>query len=296
MKKTSSNEFKIKFGVRPNEINVHTLLKSLTNISAIIDEVNNEVGTGNKIEVKIKALEKGSFLVHIGLSEAEITLLSGLSIKAIETIIKVMSELFTLRKELKRGEPTQITESGDNFQIKTKSGNTITVNKQTFNIYNINTKVNEAISDTFQTLTDDSAIKSFEIDDKKERPIFDAERKDFNDMSVRQEIDKPDKRIKIEKQFATLYALKLVFDNKKRRWEFYYHGNQISAIITDVKFFKSVDKGERFGKGSSFEVELEITKQFNSSVNTYVITNYEITNVIKHIPRPDDQSNIEFPS
>lgn len=295
MKQNPLNEFRVKFGGKPNEIKVHTLLKSLSSITTIIEEVNNEIGTGKKIDIKIKALEKGSFLVPIGLSEAEITLLSGLSLKAIEMIVKIIGQLFIVRKEIKQGDSNQIIEDGDNVQITTTSGNSITVYKQTFNIYNQNTKVNESLSETFQTLNDDTTIKSFELEDKKGKPIFEVARKDFEKMAVRNEINKPEQGIKIEKQYATIFALKLVFENKNRKWEFYYHGNKISALITDDNFYKSIDKGEQFGKGSALEVELQITKKFDITVNTYVITNYEVTKVNKHIPRSMNQGKIDFP-
>ena len=294
--KPNIQEFKVKFGVKPNEINIHTLLKSLSNITTILDEVNKEISPDNRINVKVKALEKGSFLVHLGISEAEINslLAGGLTIQAIGKMIKVFIGLLKLRKELKDNKPEQVTEKGDNIIIKTGIGNKITVIKQTFNMYNDNAKVNEALSETFQTLEDDITVKSFEIEDKKEKPIFEVNRDEFKKMAVRNEIEKPKEGIKIEKQFTTLFVLKAVFEKKNRKWEFYYRGNKISAIIKDQNFLNLVDKGERFGKGSTLEVEMDIIKKFDKTVNTFVIVGYEIIKVKKHHPKEDNQEKLEL--
>ena len=92
---------------------------------------------------------------------------------------------------------------------------------------------------------------------------------------------------KIITQPATLNIFKLVWDNK-RKWEFYWRGDKISAKIIDETFFKNIDKGEQFAKGDLLEVELQITQIFDKSVNTFINDNnsYQIAKVIHHIPRP----------
>jgi len=45
---------------------------------------------------------------------------------------------------------------------------------------------------------------------------------------------------------------------------FFYAGNRISASIGDVAFFKLIDGGERFAKGESLVVDLEIHQLFDA--------------------------------
>ena len=63
------NDFKIMFDSERHEVDVETLIGCLMHTSNIIQEVNRSLQTEKKIEVKIKALEKGSFEIHIELVE-----------------------------------------------------------------------------------------------------------------------------------------------------------------------------------------------------------------------------------
>jgi hypothetical protein len=255
----------------------------------MIDEISNEIG-GNKIEIKIKALDKGSFLIHVGLNPAEIyQIVSSINWDAVYRVIGSLVGVLTLRKLLKREKPEKIEEKGNNVKITTKSGNVVNVDKLTFNIYNNNVKVNEAISENFEALKADSSIEGFEITDVKDKPIFEIPKKEFEEMAVKSqnEIDENKKIIILP---ATLNIFKLVWDNK-RKWEFYWRGNKISAKIVDETFFENIDKGEQFAKGDSLEVELQITQIFDKSVNTFIndINSYQIVKVIRHVPRPTQE-------
>jgi hypothetical protein len=66
-------EFKIRYDIADHKIDARVLGNSLIQTGVIIEEINAHLETGKRIEVKINALEKGSFLVHIELVE---TLLS----------------------------------------------------------------------------------------------------------------------------------------------------------------------------------------------------------------------------
>ena len=67
MEKSLQNEFKIKFDGELNQIDANTLINSLINVTSIIQEINESFDTKKIIEIKIKALSKGSFLIHFGL-------------------------------------------------------------------------------------------------------------------------------------------------------------------------------------------------------------------------------------
>ena len=280
-------DFKVKFGGKLNEVNVNTFLKSLASISTVVDEINKEVGEGQKLEIRIKATERGSFLVHLGLLSSQIADLIGqMDFELASKVVTMLVGIFTLRKLLK-GEPPEGTKEGkDDVTVTTKSGNTITIDKRTFHIYSKNVTINEALADTFDALNSDKSIDSFEIQGSDEESLFEAPREDFEMMSVKGLSEIPEEKLKILTQSATLHIFKLVWD-KNRKWEFFYKGTKISAIITDDSFFANIEKGEPFSKGDSLQVEMEIKQRFDNSVNTYINEAYFITKVIKHIPRPD---------
>lgn len=62
-------DFKIKFDIEKHEIDANILINNLIHTTSIIQEINRELHSGNTIDVKIKALQKGSFLIHIDLVE-----------------------------------------------------------------------------------------------------------------------------------------------------------------------------------------------------------------------------------
>ncbi|MBK9247781.1 MAG: hypothetical protein IPM69_06600 [Ignavibacteria bacterium] len=97
-----SNDFKIKFDGQPQQIDANVLISSLIHTTDIVQEVNRYLNTGKKIEIKVKALEKGSFLVHIELLETAIDTLKNLftkeNIEVAAGIITIVSGLIGLKK------------------------------------------------------------------------------------------------------------------------------------------------------------------------------------------------------
>lgn len=289
-KDKKSTDLTVKFGGELNELNVNTLLKSLASITTAIDEITNEIGEGQKLEIKIKALDKGSFLVHLGLIPTEmVDLISQVDWKLASCVLGSLVSLLTLRKLLQGKKPKSVEEQKDNVIVEMKSGNKVTIDKRTFHIYNSNVKVNEAISENFEALKSDSSIDSFEIESPSKETLFHSSKEDFEIMSAKGITEVPEERIKLITQSATLHIFKLVWD-PLRKWEFYYRGTKISAIIADKAFFQKIDKGEQFAKGDSLEVELQINQVFDESVNTYVNESHVITKVLRHLPRPGQPS------
>jgi hypothetical protein len=72
--KTPEAQFKLKFDGPANEIEAVTFLKSLTGVTSIVEEVNDELQTGSNLRITIKSLEKGSFIVNIGIDHLSIVL------------------------------------------------------------------------------------------------------------------------------------------------------------------------------------------------------------------------------
>jgi hypothetical protein len=290
------SDIKIKFGGEPNELNVNTLLKSLASLTTVIDEINVQIGGGQKLEIRVRALEKGSFLIHLGLMPMEVLEMIKANWETVSKVIATLVNLLNLRKLLRGEKPEKIEEKGNDLIIPSKSGSTVLVDKRTFNIYNSNVRINEALSENFEALKADSSIESFEVQDVEERTLFESPRTEFSDMAVWGQLEIPQENIKIINELATLNIFKLVWD-KTRKWEFYYHGNKISAIISDDSFFKMIDKGEAFAKGDSLEVELQFKQKFDTSVNTHItiLDSYQVTRVIKHVARPK-QEKFDFPA
>lgn len=96
------NDFKIVFASEKHEVDIETLIGCLMHTSNIIQEVNRILGTEKKIEVKIKALEQGSFEIHIELIEKLLdSIFSKDNINISAEIISVVAGLYGFVKWLK---------------------------------------------------------------------------------------------------------------------------------------------------------------------------------------------------
>jgi hypothetical protein len=287
---SQENEYKLKFYGEYSQIDANTLANSLLSITTIIQEVNNELATDKKIEIKVKALQKGSFLVHIELIESLRTALTELitrdNIGTAAAVMAITIGILQLRALLKGGRPKNVTLTGDNLYVENNDGKVMVIDNRTYKMYNHNVTIKNSVSKNFETLYSDGSISEFEIVSSDDKTLIKIPRDEFEGMSIKSEtIEENRKKIS---EVATLHIFKLVFD-ANYKWEFYYKGNRISAKITDKVFYDQIDQGEGFAKGDALEVELQINQIFDSNVNTYINESYEVVNVLKHIPRGAQQ-------
>jgi hypothetical protein len=287
------NSFKIKFEGSLNDINALTFLSSIKNINELLQEINLELNKKNsienKLEIRIKALEKGSFIANIQLIEtiAE-NLFTPEGIAYTSGVVTIMTGIFSIRKFLKSKKPSKIEQS-DNKTVKitNNKGNILIIENITFDMYDKNPKINNAIGQTFSGLKQDKNISGFELKDKDNNTIFETKDFEFEELSETIEILEDDR--KIISELATLNIIKVCFE-PNIKWQFYYKGMKISTNILDENFYKKINEGEKFSKGDTLEVELTIKQEFDKTVNTFVNKNYDVVRIIKHIPRNEQLS------
>lgn len=284
-----SNDFKIKFDGQLHQVNANTLITSLINLSTAIQEINKGLNPDRQIEINIKATEKGSFLLWMGLALAKLPQLLETTGSGAKNIIDVLAGILTIKNALRGKQPEKIEEDGDKIKLHTNNGTIIVIDKFTYNCSG-NQTIQDAISNTFEMLQEDSSISGFAITDVQEKPYFEVERKDFEQLAIKSEVIEENKRILTE--IADLFIFKIVFDNKYK-WEFYFKGNKISATVTDETFFQRIDEGESFSKGDSLTVEIEVQQIFEKSVNTFINQSYTIKRVLQHTPR-GEQKKMNF--
>ncbi|MDR0801593.1 hypothetical protein [Fluviicola sp.] len=289
-----SNNFKIKFDGQAHQVDAQVLISSLIHTTTIIQELNKHLDSGKKIEIKVKALEKGSFLIHLELLETTLESLKNIFTKeniiVASSIITGLVALIELKKHLKGKSPKEIKRKDSTTIIINGDNNQLSIDSNIYQIYESDTVINDALSQNFDTIDQDPAIAAFEITDEKEKPYVRVERSDFKDLSQKIEIIDENKKTIIEN--TRLNIVRLSFE-EGLKWDFYYRGNKISAKITDPNFQKLIDNGESFAKGDILEVELQINQIFDSSVNTYINKSYQVNRIIQHYNR-DEQQKIKF--
>ena len=75
---------------------------------------------------------------------------------------------------------------------------------------------------------------------------------------------------------------------KDLKWDFVFQGQKISAKMEDEEMIKIIDNGEQFSKGDYMLVDLEVTKFYDSDLDTYLINkdSYKILKFKQHIQSP----------
>lgn len=291
-------DFKIKYEGKLAQIDSNTLINSLFNITAAIQEINAELNKESNIkttlQIKINAFSGGSFLVNLQLLRdiAKDLLPPAVFVGAqidIKTIINVLIQFIKLKLSLKGGKPQEIHKSGDEVEITNNEGDITIIDKRTYNLYKGNVIVNESITKNFETLREDDAIDGFKLTDKKGRPFIEIPKKDFNNLIPRNELlEQETKTLNLQK--VNLSIIKVVFE-ENYKWEFYYVGNKISTTMEDKSFSEKINRGEKFSKGDALICDLEIDQVFDAGQNTYINKSYRILRVLEHKPRPE-QGNL----
>jgi hypothetical protein len=282
--------FTIKYGGETNQVDAMMFINSLINTTTIIQEINKELCEGKKIDIKIRAIEKGSFLVHIDLMESFFetiqTIFTCENICTTSAIIGIFVDLLSLKSIMKSEKPEIIQADEKSILLKDSNNNQIEVSTHTYNIYINNPIVKDSIEQNYATITSDPSIQSFEILSPSGVSLFKSDREEFKDLAVREEVIENDEKTITET--SRLHIVKASFD-PSLTWEFYFKGNRIAVRIKDPKFYEQIDKGKPFSKGDVLEVELIIKQKWDSAVNTFVNKSYSIARIINHIPRNEQQ-------
>ncbi len=122
----------------------------------------------------------------------------------------------------------------------------------------------------------DTEIKSFTVLSKQREKLLDVPRRSFRFISKAKKEPANDGKPVTER--LELPIFKPVLEKSKgHKWEFYYRGiKRISATITDENFLERVNQGERFGRGDTLDVDLEIVKQLDEKLKVLVNKSYKI--------------------
>lgn len=282
------NDFKIIFDSDSHEVDIETLIGCLMHTSNIIQEVNSSLETEKKIEIKIKALEKGSFEVHIELIEKLInSLFSNEAVQYSSAIVSIVGGLYQFAKFLGGKKPKEIKQEGDKVKIENNSGSVIIVNGDVFNIYNENKVVRDNISKQFSVLEKNQDVSGFKFESNDN--ITYIEYDDFKDIAKKIEVldDSIKEPITEVQEDKKILIIRPSF-SKDLKWDFIYEGQQISAKMQDEEMIKIIDNGEQFAKGDYMLVDIEITKFYDSDLGVHLINkeSYKILKYKKHIVSP----------
>ena len=276
---------KITFEGQSHQIDANTLINVLIHYQTVIGAANRELGCGSKnIELKVNAIEKGSFIIDVSIVEGLKQLFSGDAVGYIADMCAVVGGVFGAYKMLK-GKPAKTEAEQDAVCLKDgKSRVKIEINRSIINVYN-NPTVREAISKSIETADADVNVEGFKVDSGNNAPV-EFTKKDFkqyiyDDFDAEKAI--PNETSEVVDAVLTIIALNF---EPGSRWQFMYNGFKIQMIVKDDALMRKIDEGERFGKGDAIHVRMKIMKRYNPTYKAYENKAYKIVEFIEHIEVP----------
>jgi hypothetical protein len=275
-------EFILKFAGQPDEISAATFLESLSGITSVAQEANIRLGNGQPLDIKIRAPRPGSFLVNLILDPqtadhvANLFGIAGGLVGALAATIKLWRFL--------RGAPPASIEkkSDDTVQIENAAGKVIIEDQKIANFVFNNSTVTFNLARTFGALEGDPKVTGLEVlDREQEQQLVIVPRADFAALAVAPTpTHVEEKRDILVRTPVTI--IKPSFD-QKLRWEIVYNGIRIGAVVTDKRFYDSIDTGALFGKGDTLDVSLRARQEYDPTLKTHLTKSYEIVTVHAHI-------------
>jgi hypothetical protein len=97
----------------------------------------------------------------------------------------------------------------------------------------------------------------------------------------------PEPKIRVIEEDADLYIVKAIMERSIRKWEFKWHGINISAPIKDPIFYDDFARHNfMIAPGDEFQARIAIHQKRDDLSGVYSNTKYEVLHVYRHISRP----------
>ena len=285
-----TKDYEFKYDGDSHEIDINTLLASQFHWAALIHEVHTALYPDTKIDIKIKALERGSFDV---IQVVEVSALAGMfaleHMHHVPDIFSTIADILSIKLFLKDRKAEEVTTDGINITIICNGG-TLDVSAGAFNIYKDNDVVTGALEEMSKALdkSDDiDAIEINEIEDGEKENIAKVDRDQFEDLgSSNPYLDKETDE-EVEEVVVAIYKLELN-PGKKSKWSFIYKNRKINQVaILDSTFLESVPK-QRFGAGDRLRVRMLKKLKKDPVTGMFLEHKFEILEVLGIIWRDED--------
>ena len=278
--------FRIKYEKDQHSINADTYVQSLMSLSTIIKEVNYQVGNGPAVAVNVLAEDQGSFDVALQIIEVvkdnHQLITNGVTI--LGTIVATAVGLIQLKKFRMANPEAQVSVKPDEVAFVNNEGDVLfQTNNITYNLYENNQAVNDAVSAQFQAVKKDDEVSAVSITGANQEAVTFG-REDFEKLASKRVIEVEEKDEVIVP--AQLTISKIVLDNSERKWEFVYQGTKIGAKLIDDDFWQKILNGQvSFANGDVLVADLKIIREYDQVLGAYLNKDYAVMNVRQHLPR-----------
>lgn len=282
--------FVIHFGSPLKRINAYTLASTLVAVSDAVKDANAIINPGYEVEVLVEAIGEGSFRAKIKTAYKGLNnIFSNESAKAI--VLGVIAS-FVYQHTIAPDSQINI-KVDDAYVVIEQDDKKIIIPKEVHECVEKvekSRKFKDDVGRVFLSVESDEDIESFGItgnlNDKL--PAIEIPRSRFTLLANQDEEQTNEREIS---EVATLQILRAILENSKRRWEFVWRGIKISGPVLDDKFYSDFfDHKITIAPGDALEVKMKIYQQKDKNTGIFTNKRYEVIEVMKHIPKPRQQS------
>jgi hypothetical protein len=279
----------IHFGGTLPQINAYTLATTLTYIADAAKAANEAINPGYDIEIVVEALGGGSFKAQIkSLYRGASNLFTAKTLKEI-VIAVIASYIFqhTLAPDANItvivNTNEVVVEQGDKKIIVPRDVHEAMQQAEQ------NPNFKKGVGQVLRAVDRDQSITSigFGKDFLEKKPPIEIPRENFKyypDIAFDLDTDAESRDV-IE--LVELEIVRAILERSRRRWEFVWNGIRISAPILDKGFYDSfIAHHITVAPGDVIQAYLRICQKRIPDIGVYQNNKYEVIEVVKHIPRP----------
>lgn len=264
-------------------IEVSTLISILASYVDIAKRANEIVGQGDyKAEVKVKALQKGSFEISLEMITSWLgRLLSRENVSYVSDLVSIIIAVPTIFFFFKgrKASKEEIEEGGILKEL------TAEMRDNAIKLY-LDEQIRRSFRKAIREASKDYSVQGItHLTDGKQSPTLEAD--EFAEILNQDDEERPEV-ITITDEGAVLTIISLSF-NKGDKWSFIYNGYKISSYLSDDGLQEAIDRRVAFAKGDALVAHLEITQQWDKNYKVYVNRSYKVAKVLKHVQQPDPQ-------
>lgn len=267
-------------------IDLDTLMSSQNQFSIMMRTISREIEPKAKLKISVTAIKHNSFDIQLlfdAVEEALPLLVVPPHLSIIKNVFKFLQAYIKLRSLLGGKKPVGTFEEEGDQIIVIGEGNEITVNKNVYNNYCKNIILDSSVRHGFSVLKSDNQVRGIEILPKGAE-IIEIKADDFGSLSAPNELIK-DSFTEEVIHTRLVITRAVLFPERKLSWGFIYDSRKINAMVKDNEFNQRISKGElSFGHGDRLEVDLKITREYNSTLGSMVEKSFEVIYVKKIIP------------
>lgn len=294
-----STSIVVRYDSELKSVEAETLIKSLSSLLNIVDEINIFLGSSYNISpmlnVRLKAKLENylDFIIDITTpGDLVIDSLYFESADYTDIVADTFLELIELKSFLDGNEPKEIRNTENGIGIRNADNREMNVGINTYKLHKENAEIGHALKTNFETLLDDVTIKSFGLINSKNGKSFSMKSGLFAGFARRiKKIDKTHQIINIP--YAKLFLRVIV--ERNIRLIFFYEGSKLNNVrFSDDVFISDIEGGRMIANGDQLIVEMDCYQEYDEIVKTFLNKSYEIIRVHEHVHKGKELTLFDF--